>query len=48
VKYLITSIVNISQLLLEHPEIRTLDINPLILMDEGGGGLVVDAKAEAG
>ncbi len=48
VKYLVASIVNISRLLLEHPEIRTLDINPLILMDEGGGGLVVDAKAEAG
>ena len=48
VKYLIASIVNISRLLLEHPEIRSLDINPLILMDEGRGGLVVDAKAEAG
>lgn len=46
VRYLIASIVNISRLLLEHPEIETLDINPFILMDEGGGGLVVDAKAE--
>jgi acyl-CoA synthetase (NDP forming) len=46
VQYLIASIVHISRLLLEHPEIRTLDVNPLILMEEGGGGLVVDAKAE--
>lgn len=44
-RYLFASIVNISRLLLEHPEIETLDINPLILMSEGEGGLVVDAKA---
>ncbi len=47
VKYLIASITNISRLLLDHPEIKTLDINPLILMKEGEGGLVVDAKVEA-
>jgi acetyltransferase len=44
VGYLVASIVNISRLLLEHPEIRTLDINPLIVMNEKGGGFVVDAK----
>lgn len=47
VNYLTASIVNVSRLLLEHPEIRTIDINPLILMNEGEGGIVVDAKAEA-
>lgn len=39
-------IVNVSRLLVENPEIQNLDINPLIVMSEGLGSLVVDAKIE--
>ncbi|MBA4391514.1 MAG: hypothetical protein C0399_11350 [Syntrophus sp. (in: bacteria)] len=46
VDYLAKILVNISRLLWEHSEIRTLDINPLILFEKGGGGTVVDAKLE--
>ena len=48
VDYLANILVNVSQLLSEHGEIRTLDINPLILFEKGGGGMVVDAKLEIG
>lgn len=44
VKSLIKCIVNVSRLLVENPEIQNLDINPLIVMPEGLGSLVVDAK----
>ncbi|OPY75715.1 MAG: succinyl-CoA synthetase subunit alpha [Syntrophorhabdus sp. PtaU1.Bin058] len=48
VDYLAGILVNVSRLLSEHSEIRTLDINPLVLFEEGGGGVVVDAKLETG
>lgn len=48
IDYLADILVNVSRLLSEHSEIRTLDINPLILFEEGGGGMVVDAKLETG
>ena len=44
IEYLIAALVNVSRLLTEHPEIEALDINPLILPDGGGSGVVVDAK----
>ncbi|MBA4417905.1 MAG: hypothetical protein C0392_08350 [Syntrophus sp. (in: bacteria)] len=46
IDYLAGILVNISRLLWEHSEIRTLDINPLILFEQGIGGTVVDAKLE--
>jgi acyl-CoA synthetase (NDP forming) len=46
VDYLAKILVNISRLLWEHGEIKTLDINPLILFEKGSGGIVVDAKLE--
>ncbi len=48
VDYLAGILVNISRLLREHGEIKTLDINPLILFEKGSGGIVVDAKLEIG
>jgi acetyltransferase len=44
--YLVTTLVNVSRLLVEHPEINVLDINPLILMGKGNGGIVVDVKLQ--
>jgi acetate---CoA ligase (ADP-forming) len=44
--YLAGLLVNVSRLLMEHREIKTLDINPLILFEKGRGGVVVDAKIE--
>ncbi|MBA4417428.1 MAG: hypothetical protein C0392_05920 [Syntrophus sp. (in: bacteria)] len=40
------ALVNISRLLTDHPEIRSLDINPLIVHEEGKGCTVVDVKIE--
>jgi acetate---CoA ligase (ADP-forming) len=40
------AIVNISRLLTEHPEIKSLDINPFILFTKGQGGILVDARLE--
>ena len=40
------ALVNVSQLLTEHPEIKSLDINPFILFTEGKGGVAVDARLE--
>jgi acetyltransferase len=37
---------SVSRLLSEHPEIVSLDINPLIVMEEGKGCVVVDANIE--
>jgi acyl-CoA synthetase (NDP forming) len=42
----VQALVNISRLLTEHPEIKSLDINPFILFTEGKGGIVVDARLE--
>jgi hypothetical protein len=39
-------LVNISRLLFEHPEIINIDINPLIVLGDGNGCWVVDAKIE--
>jgi cytochrome c556 len=44
VESLVRALVNISQLLMEHPEIKSLDINPFTLFKEGG--VVVDARLE--
>lgn len=44
-KALIEVLINVSRLLIEHPEIITLDINPLIVFEKGKGSIVVDAKA---
>jgi acetyltransferase len=44
----VRALVNISQLLTEHPEIKSLDINPFILLGKGQGGVVVDARLEVG
>jgi acetate---CoA ligase (ADP-forming) len=46
VEAFVRALVNISQLLTEHPEIKSLDINPFILFTEGQGGVVVDARIE--
>lgn len=43
---LIQCIVAVSRLLFEHPEIINLDINPLIVGEEGEGCTIVDAKIE--
>jgi acetate---CoA ligase (ADP-forming) len=40
------AITNISRLLTEHPEIKSLDINPFIVFNEERGGVVVDARLE--
>jgi acetate---CoA ligase (ADP-forming) len=45
---LVTALIQISRLLVEHPEISTFDINPLILFERGKGGLIVDGKVEIG
>lgn len=41
---LVSALVGVSNLLADHPEIETLDINPIILGARGNGGTVVDAK----
>lgn len=46
--FLIKCLVRISQLLMDHPEIKNLDINPLIVLEKGHGGKIVDAKMEIG
>ncbi len=46
VKGLARALVNISRLLTEHPEIKSLDINPFILFTEGRDGVTVDASLE--
>lgn len=43
---LIKCLVNVSRLLIDHPEIKNLDINPLIVYEKGKGCLAVDAKIE--
>jgi len=39
-------ILNVSRLLMEHPEIIHLDINPLIVFEKGRGCMAVDSKIE--
>jgi acyl-CoA synthetase (NDP forming) len=43
---LIQCLMKVSHLLFEHPEIKNLDINPMIVGDEGNGCMIVDAKIE--
>ncbi|OPY72773.1 MAG: Succinyl-CoA ligase (ADP-forming) subunit alpha [Syntrophorhabdus sp. PtaU1.Bin002] len=44
IKSLAEVLVRISALLIDHPEIVNLDINPLIVLEEGKGCLAVDVK----
>jgi len=46
VKALARCIAGISKLLVDHPEICNIDINPLILYGKGKGCIAVDAKIE--
>lgn len=46
IEHLISGLVKVSKLLVEHPEIEVLDINPLILQEKGNGGVVVDVKLQ--
>ena len=39
-------LVKVSQLLVEHPEVQNLDINPMLIFDEGQGCLIVDVKIQ--
>jgi acyl-CoA synthetase (NDP forming) len=45
-KALVSCLVRVSKLLCDHPEIVTLDINPLIVLPGGGGCVAVDARIE--
>jgi acetyltransferase len=40
------ALLSVSNLLLEHPEIVNLDINPLVVLEAGKGVVLVDAKIE--
>ncbi|MBF7082854.1 acetate--CoA ligase family protein [Desulfallas sp. Bu1-1] len=46
VSFLIKCLIRISQLLTDHSEIKNLDLNPLIVLEKGRGGMIVDAKME--
>jgi acyl-CoA synthetase (NDP forming) len=39
-------LVNVSKLLMDHPEITSLDINPLIVLEKGKGCVAVDVKMQ--
>jgi acetyltransferase len=39
-------LINVSKLLMDHPEITSLDINPLIVLEKGKGCIAVDVKAQ--
>jgi succinyl-CoA synthetase beta subunit len=41
-----TCLVGVSRILVEHPEVQNLDINPMLVFDEGQGCLVVDVKIQ--
>jgi len=43
---LVQCLVRASRMLADHPEIRNLDINPLLVMEKGRGCLIVDAKMD--
>jgi len=43
---LVQCLVKVSHLLFDHPEIKNLDINPMIVGDDGTGCIIVDAKIE--
>ena len=46
IKALISLLVNTSRLLMEHPEITNIDMNPAIVFEEGNGCVIVDAKMQ--
>jgi len=41
---LVSAIVNVGRLMTEHPEITNLEINPLIVFEQGKGACAVDAR----
>ena len=41
---LIDALLRLSQLVCEHPQIKELDINPLIVYPQGKGAVVADAR----
>jgi succinyl-CoA synthetase beta subunit len=43
---LIETLIKVSNLLTSHPELKTIDINPLILRKKGAGAIIVDVKIE--
>ncbi len=43
---LVKTLVNVSNLLMDHPEITNLDINPLIVLEKGKGCVAVDVKMQ--
>ena len=43
---LIDAILKVSLILDTHPEVKTIDINPLILYRKGEGAKIVDVKIE--
>jgi len=45
---LVRCLCRVSALLDEHPEIVNIDMNPLMVFEEGQGCVAVDAKIEAG
>ncbi len=44
VESIVDAIMRLSQLCVDHPEIQELDINPMIVLDQGKGCYVADAK----
>jgi acetate---CoA ligase (ADP-forming) len=47
IKALKETLVKVSRLILENPEIETIDMNPVIVLEEGKGAIVLDAKIES-
>jgi acyl-CoA synthetase (NDP forming) len=47
IKALKETLVKISRLVLENPELETIDLNPVIVLEEGRGTIVLDAKMES-
>ena len=45
-KALVDALLRVSDLLFEHPEIINVDINPLVVLEQGKGALLIDAKIE--
>ena len=41
---IVDSIQRLSQLAVDHPQIKELDINPMIVLEEGNGCFIADAK----
>ena len=45
-KALVDALLRVSDLLFEHPEIINVDINPLVVLEQGKGVLLIDANIE--